>query len=526
VMTGPRVLVVDDEVELCTFFRHLLQRKGYDVVTACSGDEALEELQDAGYGFRLALLDLKLPDTDGIALLRRIKGQNPACEVIIMTGYSTIKSAVEAIQLGAFDYIEKPFDVIEDLEALIGRALDLKSREADWDEMTRRFGFVVGKNPRMRRLMTAAQKIARKNITVLICGETGTGKEVLARFIHQAGHRSDYPFIAVNCAAFTETLLESELFGHEKGSFTGASRPRRGIFEVADRGTLFLDEVGSASVSIQTRLLRVLETGEFLRVGGEEIQTGDVRVIAATNIDLEEAVARGAFRQDLLYRLDVASLELPPLRERAEDIPMFVEFFLEKVRSKEDGRVRRVSAAALEMIQSYHWPGNIRELANVVTQATALAEGAVIQPQHLPRKLLDRTPASAGPSGRREAPARSETEPRPAAEPEPAPGSPSPAPPRVAAIPGEGEAAEVDPQRLHRLIVDWTEREAVAGVADGRVDLEALLGQLKASTAEVARRLIRRALQQTMGRQKEAAELLGISTRTLRYLHREKDRQS
>ncbi|MCL6450244.1 MAG: sigma-54 dependent transcriptional regulator [Acetobacteraceae bacterium] len=508
----PEVLVVDDEQEVCTFFRHLLGKKGYSVTLARGGQEALEAVDRTR--FDLALVDLKLPDSDGITLLKHIKAVHPTCEVIIMTGYSTVKTAVEAIQLGAYDYIEKPFEVLEDVERLIERSLDLDSRLQDRAKVDAQFGFVVGNNFRMRRVISAAERIARKDITVLIQGETGTGKEVVARFIHSLSHRADHPFIGVNCAAFTETLLESELFGHEKGSFTGATGLRRGIFEIADRGTLFLDEVGAASLAIQARLLRVLETGEFMRVGGEKVLKTNVRVIAATNSDLLEEVRAGRFREDLLYRLDVASLHLPPLRERREDIPLFVSYFLAR-QAGVQGAPLRIAPEAMELLRAYHWPGNIRELANVVTQAAALADGPVIQPRHLPRKILEGGPAPVEGSGLRpKHSAAGWPSGRPAA------GGESGARPAGASAPGWAAALEA--------VSAWADAvgESAGEVLarGGRVELEAWLDAFRQAEARLARGVIARALQATMGDRARAAELLGLTPRSLRYLYREKGR--
>ena len=310
-MAQTQVLIIDDEADVCTFFRRLLTRKGYGVVTAVNLTEAQRALDEKSYN--VALVDLKLPDTDGLFLLQTIKARQPACEVIIMTGYSTVKTAVTAIQLGAYEYLEKPFDDIDAIEALVERAATSGQgivAEDEWSEVAQEVGFRVGTSAAMRRLVSLAFKIARKNINVLIQGKTGTGKEVLARFIHAASNRANQTFIPVNCGALPENLLESELFGHERGAFTGASQTRRGIFELANRGTLFLDEIGDASPLIQVKLLRVLETGEFMRVGGEKPITTDVRVIAATNVDLEEAIREKTFREDLFYRLNVVQLEI------------------------------------------------------------------------------------------------------------------------------------------------------------------------------------------------------------------------
>jgi len=387
----PKILIIDDEYEVCSFFKRLLERKGYKVYVACSGKESRDLIKSQG--FRMAMVDVKLPDADGLELLEQIKTAQPFCEVIIMTGYSTTRTAVKAIQLGAFDYVEKPFEDIDQLEDLIEKALEFGRRAAgegggrpEWFDIAGRQGFQVGTTQKMKRLVTVAHKIAQKNINVLIQGETGTGKEVLARFIHACSRRAQNTFIPVNCGALQESLLESELFGHEKGAFTGASGRRKGIFEIANHGTLFLDEIGEASLGIQVKLLRVLETGEFLRVGGERPVTTDVRVIAATNVDLQKAVEQKKFREDLFYRLDVVRLEIPPLRERKEDIPLLVNYFLKRAGG---GRPLKVSPEAMQILKEYSWPGNIRELANTVDQAVALVEGNVIVPGCLSDKIFN-----------------------------------------------------------------------------------------------------------------------------------------
>jgi two-component system NtrC family response regulator len=386
------ILIIDDEVDVGNFFRRLLRRKAYDLTVALSGKEAREQINTGN--FHVAMVDLKLPDADGLELLQEIKSVKPNCEVIIMTGYSTARTAVKAIQSGAFDYIEKPFDDILVIEELIEKALEFGKKmlgdtdtQPDWLPIAARIGYEVGNSPAMLRLVSMADKIARKNINVLIQGETGTGKEVLANFIHEAGNRTEYPFVAVNCGALPENLLESELFGHEKGSFTGAANQRKGIFELANKGTLFLDEIGEASLSIQVKLLRVLETGEFMRVGGEKPIHTDVRVIAATNVDLEKAVRDKTFREDLFYRLDVVRLLIPSLREHKEDIPVLVNYFLNKFKNKYSSENMTFSKEAMELLLEHAWPGNIRELANTVDQSMALCDGQIILPAHLSKKF-------------------------------------------------------------------------------------------------------------------------------------------
>ena len=382
-MTPVQVLIIDDEADVCGFFRRMLTKKGYDVTTANNEPEALAAL--AVNRFSVAMVDLKLPDTDGLTLLRLIKERQPSCEVIIMTGYSTVKTAVTAMQQGAYEYLEKPFDDIGEIEALIARAaaqgvpprLGKRARE-EWADVAAGVGFQVGNSPLMRQLVSLAYKVAGKNINVLIQGKTGTGKEVLARFLHAASPRAEAAFIPVNCGALPENLLESELFGHERGAFTGANQNRRGIFELANHGTLLLDEIGDASPMIQVKLLRVLETGEFMRVGGERPIRTDVRIIAATNVDLEEAIREKTFREDLYYRLNVVRLESPALKERSEDIPLLAEHFARTFNPK-----AKISPAVLRLLQSYSWPGNIRELANVIRRAVVMCPDDTILPSHL-----------------------------------------------------------------------------------------------------------------------------------------------
>ncbi|MBO8138193.1 MAG: sigma-54-dependent Fis family transcriptional regulator [Desulfotomaculum sp.] len=393
----PRILVIDDEHDVCVFFRRLLESKGYQVGVATSGDEA-EELWKLN-NYNVAMVDLKMPDVDGLTLLQKIKEYQPECEVIIMTGYATTRTAVKAIQLGAFDYIEKPFEDIDEVENLIKKALDYSTRDSCsagkpvWAETAEKVGLHYGQNEEMHRLLNIAYKIAKKNINVLIQGETGTGKEVLARFIHHASERNNQEFVAVNCGAMPENLLESQLFGHEKGAFTGASSTHRGIFELANNGTLFLDEIGEASLSIQVKLLRVLETGEFQRVGGEQTIRTNVRLIAATNVDLEQAVKNKKFREDLFYRLDVVRLVLPPLRERKEDIPSLVHHFLKRLGVKD--KTINVPAEVMDRLCMYNWPGNLRELLNTLSQAVALCDGDTILLNHLPQKIIKQHNSSA-----------------------------------------------------------------------------------------------------------------------------------
>lgn len=484
-LTPYRILVVDDEAEVLSFFRYMLRRPEYAVVTAQNRRAVQQAL--AGEPFDLALVDLKLPDTDGLEVLTWIREAHPGCRVVIMTGYSTVKSAVQAVQLGAYDYMEKPFADLTELERLIERALGaVRAPAGDRPALAaaRAVGLITGGDERMARLIELAYVMAQKPATVLILGETGAGKEVMARFIHRCSPRADGPFVAVNCAALAETLLESELFGHEKGAFTGATATRRGIFELADGGTLLLDEIGEASPSAQAKLLRLLETGTFQRVGGERSLRADVRIIAATNRPLEEAVRQGTFRSDLFYRLDVVTLHLPPLRERLADLPALVEHLLALHGSSAGGRRCAMDPQALELLARYPWPGNVRELANVLLRAATVSPDGRILPQHLPDKLWR----------------HGQPVPVPPPAPEPAPAAPN------------GDAGHADPGRL---LQAWVQ-EAVAA-AGGRLTLTGLLERLREAEQQAVRELIHLTLRDTLGNRREAARRLGVTPRILKY---------
>lgn len=462
----PQILVVDDEKEVCTFFLHLF-KADYDITVAYSGAEVERLISEKI--FDLAFVDLKLTDSDGLTLLNMINEKIPHCSVIIMTGYSTVNSAVQAIRQGAFNYIEKPFDDLNYLKKMANDALG-RGEEGFSGGGSCADGFVTGTNPVMQNLISMARKVADKKLTVLIEGETGTGKEVLARFIHRHSNRAAYPFLAVNCGAFTETLLESELFGHEKGSFTGALSTRRGIFEMANNGTLFLDEIGESSTATQVKLLRILENDEFYRIGGERPYRCDVRLIAATNSDLTDAIRQGRFREDLYYRLNVINLKLPPLRERKEDIPLFVEYLL---KGKFQKYHTRFSQEALDLLMSYHWPGNVRELVNVISQVLALCDGREITQAYFPEKISRQ---------------------------------------------GFTKSAE----SLREGLADAGKSYFQDQNLTGGIDLSIVLDEIKTAGTDVVRMVINRVLEQTGGHQGRAAELLNISSRQLQYYLKEK----
>lgn len=384
-----QILIVDDNQKI----RRMLSRAlcDYRIETAVSGKEAL--LKISSNQFHAVLLDVVLPDANDLELLKEIKKLQPFCHVIVMTGYASITLAVEAIKIGAYDFIEKPFTP-SIIRNLIKKAIDESGiydgcLPENVSVLADSVGFVGRKSKEVQDLLLTAYKVAGKDLSILIHGETGAGKEYLARFIHLASLRSRERFFPVNCGAFIESLAESELFGHEKGAFTGADRLRRGCFELADKGTIFLDEIGDASLGVQARLLRILETGEFQRVGGESLLTTDVRVLAATNIDLMKEVKKKLFREDLYYRLGVVCLHIPPLRKRRDDILPLAQFFLQ--RTAEPGRALVLSPEVVQILLNYAWPGNVRELANAIQQAAALAEDGTILPDHLPSHLRQHT---------------------------------------------------------------------------------------------------------------------------------------
>jgi two-component system response regulator AtoC len=379
-----RILIVEDEEPLRRLFEKRISRKGGLVDSYGSAEEALSLLGKVPYD--VALVDIRLPGMDGIELLRKIKQKSTNTEVIIITGHGTIDSAISAMKSGAYDYLTKPCKLLE-LELMIQKACERKAlheTNLNLREALRHrndYGEVVGKSKKMSEVMTLTQKVAHSNSTILIEGETGTGKELIAHAIHGHSQRRDHSFIVIHCAALPETLQESELFGYEKGAFTGAVKPKRGLVELANRGTLLVDEVGEITPSLQVKLLRFLETSKFRHLGGEQELQIDVRVIAATNRDLLKDVQDGRFREDLYYRLNVVKVRLPPLRERKEDIPLLADYFLNRLGSK-----KRISREALEALTRHDWPGNIRELANVIEVAAMLTSKADIGAEDLPLK--------------------------------------------------------------------------------------------------------------------------------------------
>jgi len=386
-----KILVVDDEAIMRDSLRDWLSDVGHDVLTAENGPQALELIEKERPS--IVLVDLVMPEMDGIELLKRAKEISPGIEVIIITAYGSIPTAIAAMREGAYDYIEKPFCpekaelLIEKLvehQRLIEENISLHQKLED----RYRFENIVAKSRKMQQVIEVVKVVAKSNATVLITGDSGTGKELVARAIHSQSYRKDRPFVAVSCAALPESLLESELFGHEKGAFTGAYAQRRGKFEVANRGTLFLDEIGEMSANIQVHLLRVLEEKEFTRVGGNDLIKVDVRVISATNKDMKKAVTSGQFREDLYYRLNVVTIELPPLREREEDIPLLAQHFLKKFAVENQKDITGFSPEATDFLLKYEWPGNVRELENAIERAVILAKNSYIKVADLPSENL------------------------------------------------------------------------------------------------------------------------------------------
>jgi DNA-binding NtrC family response regulator len=385
------ILIIEDERLLSNSLKKALAKTGYSVLTEATGKDGLELLGESSPD--LVLLDVRLPDTDGMEVLRIINKMDNPPPVIIMTAFSGIKGAVESIKLGAYDYIAKPFDV-EELKFIIQRCLESQKAVAEVKNIIssrkERYSFdnILTSNLRMKKLVDLTKRVAlNSQSTILLLGESGTGKELFANAIHYNGPRADHPLITINCAAFSEGVLESELFGHEKGAFTGAIRQKKGIFELADKGTLFLDEIGEVSPKTQVKLLRFLEDKHFQRVGGTRSLEVDVRIIAATNRNLLQDVKEGRFREDLYYRLNVVTLSIPPLRERKDDIPLLVDHFIKDYSRILNKEVRACDSEALDILANYSWPGNIRELKNIIERGVLLNVDSMIKPSDIPIEI-------------------------------------------------------------------------------------------------------------------------------------------
>ncbi|MEI6565857.1 MAG: sigma-54 dependent transcriptional regulator [Verrucomicrobiota bacterium] len=390
--TNIKILVVDDEQGLCAGLQEALRREGYVVDAATSAGDALKLLGDKLYN--LVISDMKMPGSTGLDLMAEVRSRARDTLIILMTAYGTVENADEAMTGGAYDYLSKPIDVRR-LRALVEKALQFQAVVAENSELRLRLrsgtdpGLLIGESAVLRAVVTLVNEVSRSDVTVLIEGESGTGKEIVARSVHAQSQRRDRPFVSVNCAALPETLLEAELFGHAKGAFTGAVANKPGRFQLADGGTLFLDEIGDLSPKGQGDLLRVLEDHAFRMVGGAELIRVDVRVIAATNKNLHEEVRNGRFREDLLYRLQIVPIQMPPLRDRPEDIPLLVELFLDQFSAKHKRRRKRLSSDAIQLFLRFPWPGNVRQLRNLAERLVITCRESVVELVHLPEFLRD-----------------------------------------------------------------------------------------------------------------------------------------
>ena len=474
-----KLLLIDDEADVQYSFRRIFDSPAIELTTAASGEEGLKIIPRLKPD--LVIMDVRMGGMNGLETLRRLRQADARLPVIMMTAYGTTQTAIEAMKLGAYDYLLKPFDVPK-LKQIITAALkaarDMKevvSYEPLLESEDYDLG-IVGRSERMQDVFKLIGQLSASDATALITGESGTGKELVARAIYNHSHRSTQPFLAINCAAIPENLLESELFGHEKGAFTGASTQRIGKFEQCNKGTIFLDEIGDMTLATQTKILRVLQSGTFERVGGNQPVKVDVRVIAATNKPLDQAVANREFREDLFYRLNVVRIELPPLRERQDDIRLLVNYFLKTFSQQQKQPPKSISADVVPTLERYHWPGNVRELENVIRRALVVAKGEAILPTDLPAEVLGTRPAGAGAGG----------------------AGTSQAPALSIARPPSG-SSPADIASLARALFQWARHE----------------GKLKIIPA-VERELIIQALLETEGNQVQAAKLLGITRATLR----------
>lgn len=480
----PKILIIDDEKDVHYSFRRLLQSEPLEILSAESGDEGLKIARKTNPD--LIVMDIRMGNQNGLDTLKELRQYNPKQTVIMMTAYGTSQTAIEAMKLGAYDYILKPFDIPKLKEMLFQAIETVKTERKQEEPLVPKLTAedirqtIVGNSTAMQQVYKLIGQVAPTNATVLITGESGTGKELIARAIYLNGTRSNKSFIAINCAAIPENLLESELFGHEKGAFTGALTQRIGKFEQSDGGTLFLDEIGDMPMTTQTKILRVLQEGEFSRIGNNASIKTDVRIIAATNKDLWQAVQRKEFREDLFYRLNVVRVHLPPLRERMADVPLMVSYFITKYRQKNPGGPSQISEDALTCLQNYNWPGNVRELENCVQRAMVLATGNTINLASLPVEITRQNGTA------------------PATTPVATPAAAAPTATSAASAPATGSNKEKFQQAMDTLF------------ECARTD-----SSLKLLPA-AERELIVRALAETEGNQVKAAKLLGITRATLR----------
>ncbi len=389
-MDKPRILLVDDDKNTADGLKKILLQDGYDTGCTYTGNEALDLIE--AEHFDIVITDMKLPDISGFSIIEKVKKENIDIAVVMITAFSSIQTAIDAMKKGADDYLTKPVN-IEELELILKKILERRRLILQNKELKQKlkdkynFSGIIGNTPEIQLIFKTITEIAPTAATVLIYGDTGTGKELIANAIHYSSDRKDKPFVALHCASLSEGVLESELFGHEKGAFTGAISQRRGRFELANGGSLFLDEVGEMNSHVQIKLLRVLETGKFERVGGEKTFESDVRIIAATNRDLEKEIKEGRFREDLYYRLNVINLKLPLLRERKEDIGLLIDNFLVKYSKKNKKDIKGITPQSAKLLDNYDWPGNIRELENAIERAVVMARNEYIEPNDLPSNI-------------------------------------------------------------------------------------------------------------------------------------------
>jgi nitrogen regulation protein NR(I) len=465
-----KLLLIDDEEDVRYSFQRIFDSPEIEVATASSGEEGLKVIPK--FKPDLVLMDVRMGGMNGLETLRRIRATNPKLLVILMTAYGTTQTAIEAMKLGAYDYLLKPFDAVK-IKDLVGNALkaarDMK-QVVSYEPMLETEDYelgIVGRTEGMQQVFKLIGQVAASDATALVTGESGTGKELVARAIYSHSQRSAQPFLAINCAAIPEQLLESELFGHERGAFTGATLQRIGKFEQCNKGTIFLDEIGDMTPATQTKILRVLQSGTFERVGGNQPIQADVRVIAATNKPLEAAVAAKQFREDLFYRLNVVRIHIPPLRDRRDDIPLLVNYFLKKISREQQQPPKSIAASVIKTLEKYHWPGNVRELENAIRRAIVMAKSDAILLGDLPPEI-----SGQGGSG---------------------------APPLSVTSGVAGKAATTDAAALARQLFQWARRDP----------------KLKIIPA-VERELVIQALKETGDNQVHAAKLLGITRATLR----------
>ena len=501
-----QILVVDDDPLFRDFLREALARRSHSVDVVESGEEALRQMKEVDYD--LVLTDIRMPGMNGIQVLEKAGNLQPDAKVVMVTAHATVANAVEAMHKGAFDYIEKGCS-LEEIEIRVDRALENQQLKQEnvrlRSELQERYSFgnMVGKSQKMEDVFELIQIVSKSRSTVLITGESGTGKELVARAIHYSSPRRNGPFIKLNCAALPQDLIESELFGHEKGSFTGATESKAGKFELCNGGTIFLDEVGDMSLSTQTKILRAIQEGEVQRVGGIKIKRVDVRVIAATNRNLESMVKTNDFREDLYYRLNVVRIRLPALRERMEDLPELVDFIIQRLGQKGKTRVTEISRDVLDALSRYDWPGNVRELENVVQSSSVVAQGKRILMKDLPEELWDA-------AGMTKTSATSKAPIQGAGEPEPA-------------------TVEADAPRRRLVLGDKVEPNDKSSSLQARdaggVSMEETFDFAYSCVRErndnnllqaVEKEIIQRCLQETGGNQVKASKLLGITRATLR----------